>query len=322
MWKILRISVAIFAVTASNAPSQSIAIPIEKGNTWVYTYCKVDSAPNIPGYSIFHDSLSNGSILISIDSLKKALGPKDSTFFRIVLIDSGTSRKVIWDSLNSKYDTFFATYKKKCAIKYYLFNDSIFSIDSNNIATSIMFNRIYNKDIIPASLLFYEGVQNTPPSPPSQSYTQIRTDSAHIAIGGRPYTDYSTITYLFDSHSVFSSNTFDTVVWVPQIGTLDWSYRNAFNRGGPIPYGQITTILYSLQSFNGITIPLIPLSVIQNIKSPTLAAHRAVSYQGSLYLNFNRMNRDHRINPLGVYISLRGQKTAGERGSQLLVFIK
>jgi hypothetical protein len=270
----------------------STIIPLEKGNAWKYSY-DIQQTFEIAGDTTF----TTGLLSLTVDSVALFPGLNDTTFFRLAITDSGTIR----DTVSSPY---LLNYSKN----YYVYNDTLFSLDSNTSpgfdSNLLSYNRL--RDTVEIILGYYIG-----------SFTS-KTDSVSVMIENQQYGVLSATTHNGLVHagmSVAERKTTDvSVQWIPRIGTAYYHYFYDYTYGF---VGSSISRTYTLQTFNGMVIPPIPISAVRTdlLKRKTLIPF--VKIKKIVYLK--QSSSDGIRISKKTFFSLQGQKLNRPIGGKLLV---
>jgi hypothetical protein len=273
----------------ASANGFSMIIPLEKGNVWKYSY-DVKQTFQIAGDTTF----TTGLLSLTVDSVALFPGLNDTTFFRLAITDSGTIR----DTVSSPY---LMNYSKK----YYVYNDTLFSLDAD---TSPGFEN---------DLLFYNRLSDDIVNFIGYSFSRT-ADSVSVMIENQQYGVLSTITHENQFHagmSVMTRITNDfSVQWIPRIGTAYYHYFFDYSAGF---VAESISRTYILQTFNGMVIPPIPISAVRTdlLKRKTLIPF--VKIKKIVYLK--QSSSDGIRISKKTFFSLQGQKLNRPIGGKLLV---
>jgi hypothetical protein len=282
----------VLALAGMNA-GFSMTIPIEKGNVWKYSY-----SSNYKMDTTLVDT-STGRLSLLIDSVATHSGQNDTTFFWLAIIDSGT----INDSVSPDYQL---NYRKH----FYAYHDSLFSLDT---FTSQGFKK---------ELLFYYSMPQTSGSfgygTNAMFYSQ-KTDSTTIMVGMQQFEAFSRVTDTTIRH--LSTANFSTekknfiFQWINRIGTAYYSELRTNNR---LIIDMTFHRTYTLESFNGMPIPPIPVTAIKADLSLPKSAIPMNAPGKIVYLK--KTIPGLTISPTTAYFNLQGQKQYRPiAGGQLLL---
>lgn len=267
----------------------STIIPLENGNVWNYSY-DIQQTFQIAGDTTF----TTGLLSLAVDSVALFPGLNDTTFFRLAITDSGTNR----DTMPSPY---LLNYRKN----YYVYNDTLFSLDAD---TSPGFDN---------DLLFYDRLSDDSVNFIGYSFFRT-TDSVSVMIENQQYGVLSTIIHENQFHagsSVASRITQDfSVQWIPRIGTAYYHYFYDYSAGF---VAKSISRTYILQTFNGMIIPPIPISAVRTdlLKRKTLGPFVKIKK----VLCLKRSDSEGARISNETFFSLRGQKLNRPIGGKLVV---
>ena len=280
-------SIMMVLALAGLNPGFSMTIPLEKGNVWKYSY----SIHQLTDTSV-------GRFSLSVDSIVTHSGQNDTTFFWLAIIDSG----ITYDTLSSHYQLSYSKH-------FYAYHDNIFFLDT---FTSPGFNNellfFYR---IPDTSALYMGID-------SWSYSR-RTDSTSITVETQQFEAFSMIIDESLRHTSpstsYGTKTNKTFQWINRIGTAYYSENQESESWGTT--NMTTSRTYTLESFNGIPIPQIPISTIKAGQLAKVAARPMVALNKIVYIK-NSVPKTV-FDPKTIYFNLHGQKLNRPMGGQLLL---
>lgn len=290
MKHLLRISSLFFGLLAWVMTVEAMTIQLVKGNRWEYSYetLNTDSGGNSIVVSSY---MMQGILFVTIDSVKSISGSNDTTFFRLGIIDSGETKSTENFSYNYKYSKHFS-----------LYNDTLISLDNNKspgFNTSLAY---YPKTHdLPSFFIDYEG----------------NTDTSTIMIDGKNVTVLSRNTHGWRNYTREKYDIYDTVQWIPEIGTVIYSLENHHKSYATGYQWSRSLVCYTLVSFNDMTIPPIPKPGLQARWAIPEKINKSVTAQKQIFLTVNGASK-HAISN-AMYYSLRGQKVYGNNCSQVCI---
>jgi hypothetical protein len=276
----------VLALAGMNA-GFSMTIPIEKGNVWKYSY-----SSNYKMDTTLVDT-STGRLSLLIDSVATHSGQNDTTFFWLAIIDSGT----INDSVSPDYQLNYSKH-------FYALHDTLFSLDT------------YTSPGFSNELLFYYRMPDTSFhiffTPTWQGHYSRRTDSTTILVGTQQYKAFSRVTDSAISRHFDPNIKNITLQWINGIGTAYFCEKDTF------VFGINVTRTYTLESFNGMPIPPIPVTAIKTDLSLPKSAIPMNAPGKIVYLK--KTIPGLTISPTTAYFNLQGQKQYRPiAGGQLLL---